>query len=156
MKKGMRAGAALLAAAMLLAGCSGNPGTADGTTAAEQTGAQTETQSQTDVQTQTEEGLGMKDGTYEAEARGFNLTQMVQVTVEIQDNQIVSIAIGENGETNGMPQMVEKYMIPRIIENQTLAVDAVTGATSTSMAVRSAVSDCLEQAGADLSLMQTP
>ncbi len=156
MKKGMRAGAALLAAAMLLAGCSGNPGTADGTTAAEQTGAQTETQSQTDVQTETEEGLVMKDGTYEAEARGFNLTQMVQVTVEIQDNQIVSIAIGENGETNGMPQMVEKYMIPRIIENQTLAVDAVTGATSTSMAVRSVVSDCLEQAGADLSLMQTP
>ena len=146
MKTWMRVFAALMAVALLLAGCqsAGEPEDTD----------QPESPAPTDVSTPNEEeeepeaALTMQDGVYEAEATGFNLTQPVQVSVEIKDNQIASITIGENGETNGMPQMVEKYMIPRIIENQTLAVDAVTGATSTSMAVRTAVRDCCEQAGA--------
>ena len=154
MKTWMRVFAALMAVALLLAGCqsAGEPEDTD----------QPESPAPTDVSTPNEEeeepeaALTMQDGVYEAEATGFNLTQPVQVSVEIKDNQIASITIGENGETNGMPQMVEKYMIPRIIENQTLAVDAVTGATSTSMAVRTAVRDCCEQAGADISLLQTP
>ncbi len=154
MKKWTKAAAALLAIAMLLGGCSTG---GQETTAAPQTEAQTPASTEAATEGgETQGGLTMQDGTYEAQARGFSLTQMVNVTVEIQDNQITAITIGENGETNGMPQMVEKYMIPRIIENQTLAVDAITGATSTSMAVRSAVSDCCEQAGADLSLLQTP
>ncbi|MBP3700271.1 MAG: FAD-dependent oxidoreductase, partial [Lachnospiraceae bacterium] len=77
------------------------------------------------------------------------------MTVEIKDGKMVSIAIGENGETNGMPQMVEKYMIPRMIENQTVNVDAITGATSTSAAVRMGVMLCLQEAGADMSQFQT-
>lgn len=38
-----------------------------------------------------------------------------------------------------------------ILEKQSAAVDAVTGATLTSAAIRNAVSDCLVQAGANLS-----
>ena len=42
------------------------------------------------------------DGVYTGEGRGFNLTQKVQVTVEIKDGKIVSVTVGDNGETMGM------------------------------------------------------
>lgn len=161
-KKWNRRIGAGLAAMLLLAGCAGGGGETSQqpeTVPAETTQAvQTEPAAEsTSAAAQTEAAkVIMTDGTYQAEARGFHLLQKVQVTVEIADNQIAAITIGENGETNGMPQMVEKLMIPRIIENQSLAVDAITGATATSAAVRMAVSDCCEQAGADLSLLQTP
>lgn len=38
------------------------------------------------------------DGVYTGEGRGFNLTQKVQVTVEIKDGKIVSVTVGDNGE----------------------------------------------------------
>ena len=37
------------------------------------------------------------DGVYTGEGRGFNLTQKVQVTVEIKDGKIVSVTVGDNG-----------------------------------------------------------
>lgn len=100
----------------------------------------------------------MKDGTYEASALGFNLAKLVPVTVKISDNKIADIAIGENGETNGYYQSVEKYLIHRILDNQSINVDAVTGATVTSNAVLQGVQDCLHQAEADLAALfkETP
>ncbi|NLJ58729.1 MAG: FAD-dependent oxidoreductase [Tissierellia bacterium] len=95
----------------------------------------------------------MNDGTYNASALGFDLRGLVPVTVKISDNKIVDIVIGENGETNGYYQSVEKYMIPRIIENQSINVDAVTGATVTSNAVLQGIQDCLIQSGVDLAAM---
>lgn len=92
--------------------------------------------------------LSMKDGEYSAKARGFNLLKPVEVKVQIAGNKIVSAKIGDNGETNGMRQAVEGRLIPRVIEGQSLDVDAVTGATATSNAVKSAILDCCAQAGA--------
>lgn len=43
----------------------------------------------------------------------FNLTQKVQVTVEIMDGKIVSVTVGDNGETMGMIAAVEEKWIPR-------------------------------------------
>jgi len=96
----------------------------------------------------------LKDGTYTAQAQGYSLYDPVSVTVEIKEGKISAIKIGENKETNGMPQAVEANMIPRIIENQSLAVDMVTGVTYTSSAVRLAVEKCCEQAGGDVSKLQ--
>lgn len=149
MRKWMKPVCALLAAAMVFSGCAGGGQTTE-TAGENQTTAAPETTPQA-----TESEVKAQDGTYQAEARGFSLTAKVPVTVEIKDGKMAAISIGENGETNGMPQMVEKYMIPRMLENQTVAVDAITGATATSMAVRMAVTDCLTQAGADLSQFQT-
>jgi len=73
----------------------------------------------------------MKDGQYEATARGFNLLTPVAVSVTIAQNKITAITIGKNGETNGMPQVVQGKLVPRIIEAQSLAVDALCGATAT-------------------------
>ena len=57
-------------------------------------------------------------------------------------------------EANDSPFVSEaaiEKMPARILEKQSVAVDAVTGATFTSAAIRNAVSDCLAQAGANLS-----
>ncbi len=151
-----------LAAMLLLTGCTGTgvettqqPDTVPAeTTQAAETGPTTQSTS-APAQTKAEDAA-MKDGTYQAEARGFHLQQKVQVTVEIADHQIAAITIGENGETKGMLQMVEKFMLPRIVESQSLAIDGITGATATSVAVRMAVSDCCKQAGADVSQLETP
>ena len=92
--------------------------------------------------------LTMKDGLYEATAKGFNLLTPVAVSVSIAGNKIAAITIGKNGETNGMPQIVQGKLVPRIIEAQSLAVDALTGATATSKALIDAVRNCCVQAGA--------
>jgi len=101
----------------------------------------------------TYEASARGDGTYEASARGFNLEIPVPVTVKVVDNRIDSISIGDNKETNGKPQVVEDNLIPRILESQSLEIDAITGATATSNAVLLAVHDCLIQAGADESAL---
>ena len=93
------------------------------------------------------------DGVYTGEGRGFNLTQKVQVTVEIKDGKIVSVTVGDNGETMGMIATVEEKWIPRVVENQSLAVDAICGATASSNGVRTAVVNALESAGMDVSGM---
>ena len=144
MKKWTRVLCVVLAMIMVLAAC-GTP--AETTTEAP---VETTTQAPETTPAPTEPAVVAKDGTYTAEVTGFNLLGKVPVTVEIKDGKMVSISIGENGETNGMPQMVEKYMIPRMLENQTVSVDVITGATSTSAAVRMGVMLCLEQAGADM------
>lgn len=69
------------------------------------------------------------DGVYTGDGSGFNLTQKVQVTVEIKDGKIASVTVGDNGETMGMIAAVEDKWIPRVVENQSLAVDAICGAT---------------------------
>ena len=144
MKKLTRVLCVVLAMIMVLAAC-GTP--AETTTEAP---VETTTNAPETTPAPTEPAVVAKDGTYTAEVTGFNLLGKVPVTVEIKDGKMVSISIGENGETNGMPQMVEKYMIPRMLENQTVSVDVITGATSTSAAVRMGVMLCLEQAGADM------
>lgn len=97
----------------------------------------------------TSAALLMKDGTYEASARGFSLLAPVNVTVIVKNSRISAIFIGKNDETSGKPRVVQDVMLPRIIQNQSLAVDAVTGATATSNAVLKAVHDCLIKAGAE-------
>lgn len=96
------------------------------------------------------------DGTYTGEGRGFNLTVKVPVTVEVKDGAIASVTVGQNGETMGMIAAVEELFIPRVIESQSLAVDAITGATASSNGVRQAIVNALTDAGMDVSGMYTP
>ena len=102
------------------------------------------------------EAAPLTDGSYSAEGFGFNLTVRVPVTVEVKDGRLAAITVGENGETNGFIQTVENVFIPRLIENQSLAVDALTGATATCNGVRQGVEKALSEAGMDLSGLYTP
>ena len=91
-------------------------------------------------------------------AVGNSVVAPVEVEVTIKNNQIENIAIvgGEEtdshgGGTNHISQTVVDYLIPRIIENQSLAVDAISGATNTSNAVINAVDQAINAAGGDSS-----
>ena len=103
---------------------------------------------------------GLKDGTYESTQQGMNGD--VTVTVVIEGGAIADIQVGENAETPGIGgQLLDKTgavvtstgttpvdLLPSlIVENQSLAVDMVTGATITSTVILNAVSDCIKQAG---------
>ena len=103
-----------------------------------------------------EEAAPLEDGTYTGEGFGFNLTVRVPVTVEVKDGAIASVEVGENGETNGFIDTVINTFIPRVIDSQSLAVDALTGATASSNGVRQGIVNALTEGGQDVSGMYTP
>lgn len=89
----------------------------------------------------------MTPGTYSAEAYGFNMGWSDKVKVDVSADKIVSIDYGDDcGDTPPMLDVVKKDLFKRIIDAQSVGVDAVTGATATSSAVKTAVKDCLAQA----------
>ncbi len=100
----------------------------------------------------------LADGSYTAEAYGFDRAVSDKLVVEIANGKIASIAYGEDcGDTPPMLDTVEAKLFPRILEAQSVGVDAITGATVTSNAVKAAVTSCLEQAleagGSELSAL---
>lgn len=108
--------------------------------------------------TTSEEKTALTDGTYNVSAAGYSWTGMINADVTIADNKITAIDIKEEheSETGEMAQTAFDNMIPRIIENQSLATDAITGATATSNAIKDLVAQAIEQAGGDASQWQDP
>ena len=105
---------------------------------------------------------GLKDGTYTAETPGMN--DKVGVSVTFEGGKFKDVQVTSHSETPGIGgELKDKdgkvllnggetpvTLIPTIImEQQTLDIDYVTGATITSMAVLRGVEDCLKQAGGD-------
>ena len=80
-----------------------------------------------------EEIAALTDGTYSATTTGYSWTGMISGDITITDGKIADITITEEheSETGEIAQTAFDNMIPRIIENQSLATDVVTGATST-------------------------
>lgn len=85
-------------------------------------------------------------GTYQAAATGYMGAVTVAVTVD--ESSIKNIEIVECTEE---PKMIADAALPQLIADvmayQTVNVDAVSGATFTSMAFKNAVTDALKQAG---------
>lgn len=88
-----------------------------------------------------------KAGTYTAEAKGNN--GPVTVEVEFSSDSIVSVTVKDHSETAGVSDAAINKVPGEIVDQQSLAVDTVTGATNTSNAIIEAVTDCVSQAGAD-------
>lgn len=87
-------------------------------------------------------------GTYTATATG--MVGEFPVTVTFDENAIVSFEIGENNETKGLGTIPLEQLPGKIIESQSVAIDAIGGATVTSNALLAAVLDCVAQAGGDV------
>ncbi len=69
--------------------------------------------------------------------------------VTIADSKLVDAKLLRNDDTIGIGSIAGPMMLQRILESGNLDVDTVSGATMTSMAVRSAVADAITNAGGD-------
>ncbi|MBQ9464234.1 MAG: ammonia-forming cytochrome c nitrite reductase subunit c552 [Lachnospiraceae bacterium] len=75
-----------------------------------------------------------------------------EVTVVADSAAIYQIRIGDHQETDGIGTKAVEQMPVRIYDAQSLKVDAVTGATITSDAIRTAVLDALKSGGIEPSV----
>lgn len=90
-------------------------------------------------------GASYKAGTYAASAQGRNGKLTVEVT--FNKDGITNITIPEHSETVVIATPALEQVPANIIENQSLQMDAITGATFTQMAIQNAVADAIAAAG---------
>ncbi|MCL2232648.1 MAG: FAD-dependent oxidoreductase [Treponema sp.] len=96
----------------------------------------------------------MNPGTYHATVPGFNGPLSVEVTVSA--DTINNIRVTDHVETPGLSDWAIQQIPERIIREQSLAVDVVSGVTVTSFVIIDAVEDALKQAGADTAVFSRP
>ena len=89
---------------------------------------------------------GVSDGTYEASVDGQEGIMKIQVTIE--GGKISGITVLEQHETPSIGAEALKSLPTMVTDNNSIEIEAVSGATLTSMRFIEAVSDCLKQAGA--------
>ncbi len=87
-------------------------------------------------------------GTYTAKVTGHNAPMTVKVTVS--KNRIEAIDMSDNLETIGVGKVALELMKDKILKNQSLGVDVITGASISSLALKTGVEECLEKAGGDM------
>lgn len=95
---------------------------------------------------------GYTAGTYTASANGNN--GPIAVEVDFSAEAITAVRVTEHAETVGISDAPIERIPAAIVEGQTLAVDAVSGATNTSKAILAAVEDCVKQAGGDVDALK--
>jgi fumarate reductase flavoprotein subunit len=83
-------------------------------------------------------------GTYTATGDGY--AGAVTVEVQFDSDAILSVLVTEHSETPGFGDRAIEEIPKRIVEAQTLEVDAVTSATITCDAIKDAVRKCILQA----------
>ncbi len=122
--KGMAATAASIAAAGVLKGAESGLGITATASAAE--------------------ALSYTPGTYSAVAKGIG--SLVTVTMTFDETSITDVQIDVSGETAGIGAEIGDEMAQAILSSQTCDIDAVSGATVTSDAVKQAAANCISQA----------
>lgn len=90
-------------------------------------------------------------GTYEASSKGFGGD--IQVRVSVTGKAIESIEVLDNHETVNIGTFAVEMLPEKMLANQTVQVDALSGATVSSNAIKNAVGKALQEAGADVSAM---
>lgn len=91
-------------------------------------------------------------GTYKAAAPGKNGD--VEVEVVFSGDVIESVLVVDHKETEGICETPIERIPAQVVEYQSLAVDAISGATVTSDAILAAVADCVAQAGGDVETLK--
>ena len=94
----------------------------------------------------------MEPGTYEAEGQGIG--GPVKVAVTVTADAIESVEVIEHNETAGISDPALEQIPAAIVQAQSLAVDAVSGATVTSKAILAAAELALAEAGADVDALK--
>ncbi len=92
--------------------------------------------------------MNMKPGKYEVKAKGHG-SSFMPMQVTLGEDKIEDINIDSSGETRGVADEVFKRLPKEIVDNQTLNVDSVSGATISSHGVIDGVAQAIEMAGGD-------
>ena len=79
----------------------------------------------------------------------------VKVEVVLSADRIESVTLLENNETAAIAAPAIETIPAQIMEHQSLGVDAVSGATITSLAILEAVADAVTQAGGDAEALKS-
>ena len=92
----------------------------------------------------------MKPGQYTSSALGYWQIWELPVTITVSESALLKIDVPDDrfkhGETEVLLQNVKDKLFPRMIENQSVTVDAIAGATISSDAVKLSVENALKQA----------
>ncbi|KPU45554.1 urocanate reductase precursor [Oxobacter pfennigii] len=97
-------------------------------------------------------GALFKAGTYTTSAKGREGDVKVEVT--FSETKITDIKIISQSETKGLGDAALESVKKQILDGQTLAVEAVAGATLSSQAILAAVEDCVKQADGDVDALK--
>ena len=95
---------------------------------------------------------GYTAGTYTAEAAGNN--GPVKVSVTVSADAITEVVVTDHAETVGLSDAPIKNIPEEIVKHQSLAVDTISGATNTSVAILTAVEAAIAQAGGDVEALK--
>ena len=93
----------------------------------------------------------MNAGTYTATKQGFGGDITVEMTVS--DTRIEEVKITGDKETPALGGVAVKELGPAMVSKQTYDVDAISGATVSSTAIKDAAKDCLTQANCNFDLL---
>lgn len=96
------------------------------------------------------------EGTIEGERFGSpKVIEPTKVAVTVNETSIVSVEVISTSDTPGFTDPCVERIPKAIVEQQSIAVDIVTGATMTSQAILSGVTEALKEAGANLAGFNT-
>ena len=93
----------------------------------------------------------LQDGTFSGTAPSFGLLGPLTAEATFEGGRIADIQITEETDsaTGEWFSSAKELLIPRIIESQSLAVDSITGATTSSNGIKNAVAAAIDAAGGD-------
>ena len=97
------------------------------------------------------EVTAVQDGAFSGTAPSFGLLGPLTAEVTFEGGRIADIQITEETDsaTGEWFGSAKELLIPRIIESQSLAVDSITGATTSSNGIKNAVAEAINAAGGD-------
>ena len=98
------------------------------------------------------------DGTYSGRAPAFGLVSQMVCDVTFENGAITAIEVVEesDSQTGEWFANAKELLIPRLLESQSLEVDAITGATASSNGIKNCVGKAIEAAGGVADEWYTP
>ncbi len=95
-----------------------------------------------------EAAVKMAPGTYTGYAESFHPHDGITVEIEVSETELLSVTVDQEN-TSDMQVILQSAidkLIPRMIEHQSVSIDAVTGATTSSNAIKLATEKALVEA----------
>jgi len=100
----------------------------------------------------------MKDGTYNSTVKSYqgkgSTIDTLTVEVIVKDNAITEVSTPEFGDTEAIGGMAFDMLRETVKKDQSLDLDVISGATVSSQAFITALSECVEKAGGNVQALQ--